>query len=304
MGLPDLALEAALARGQLRAGAQAALLSLGILGCSRPLAGYDLAAPSAVHELPDELAEVSALTDLDGTTVACLQDELGAVFHVDVVSGGVVEQHPFGPEGDYEGLTRVDDALWVLRSDGQLSALREVDGALTVVEEVRLDLEHGNLEGLCYDPFGEVLLVAAKDAPKGAKDRRRVFSVDPRDPTGEPRLVHSFSLAELIEAAEASGVQLPRRTTRKGKEKVALALRFSSIAVHPVTGELFLLSGVDRALVVIRREGTLVGMVFLDADLLPKPEGITFLPGGELVLASEGAGGPARLLSFRQASRP
>jgi hypothetical protein len=33
----------------------------------------------------------------------------------------------------------------------------------------------------------------------------------------------------------------------------------------------------------------------IDPELLPQPEGMTFLPDGRLVVASEGAGGRARL---------
>lgn len=66
-------------------------------------AAYDLTAPKATWPLPHELKEISALTDLDADTVACVQDEKGIVFDVDVRTGKVVRRRRFGPHGDYEG---------------------------------------------------------------------------------------------------------------------------------------------------------------------------------------------------------
>ena len=50
---------------------------------------YDLKHPSKRFTLPAELTEVSALTDIDANTVACLQDEEGAIYLVDLGTGKV-----------------------------------------------------------------------------------------------------------------------------------------------------------------------------------------------------------------------
>ena len=42
--------------------------------------GYDLKSPSKVLILPEILREVSGLTDIDATTIACVQDEKGIIF--------------------------------------------------------------------------------------------------------------------------------------------------------------------------------------------------------------------------------
>jgi hypothetical protein len=40
------------------------------------------------------------------------------------------------------------------------------------------------------------------------------------------------------------------------------------------------------------------------ANVLPQPEGLTFLPNGDLLVASEGRGGPPVVLRFAYASAP
>ncbi len=52
--------------------------------------------------------------------MACVQDERGIVFVYDIGSQKIVDEVRFGSKGDYEGLTKFDSKLFVLRSDGKL----------------------------------------------------------------------------------------------------------------------------------------------------------------------------------------
>jgi hypothetical protein len=144
--------------------------------------GYDLARPSASFDLPPALAEISALTDVDDHTVACVQDEHGVVYFVDLRRGAVTRSSRFGPDGDYEGLTRIGDDLWVLRSDGLVVQLVPHGDTFAVGKQLTLAIGHQDIEGLGYDPFQKHILVVPKDPPEGTKDARRqrfVFAVDP-----------------------------------------------------------------------------------------------------------------------------
>jgi uncharacterized protein YjiK len=108
-------------------------------------------------------------------------------------------------------------------------------------------------------------------------------------------------LDEVLAAASGLGVQVPTRQTDAGDERPFLRLFFSDIAVHPETGDFWLLSAKDRALLVVDREGRTKGLRFFSADELEQPEGAVFLPGGELVLASEGDHRPAVLRVYLRA---
>src|SRR5690606_37212141 len=62
----------------------------------------------------------------------------------------------------------------------------------------------------------------------------------------------------------------------------------SGLAVHPVTQEIYVLSSVRKAIVVLGADGSVTGAATLPEALLNQPEGLAFLPNGDLVLSSEG----------------
>ena len=152
---------------------------------------------------------------------------------------------------------------------------------------------HNNLEGLGYDEQAGRVLVSPKDITKGGpevRDRRVLYAFDPFSATHPVEEVLQLSLQDLMTQAKSLGIAIPMKRTDNGREVPALKLRYSSVAVHPSSGHFYLLSAVDRSLLVVDRAGDLVHLAWLDERLLPKPEGITFLANGDLVLSSEGKG--------------
>ncbi len=263
--------------------------------------GYDYAAPTRSFALPRDLTELSALTDVDAHTVAGVQDEQGIVFFIDVRTGRVTHRVPFGERGDYEGLTRVGPALWVLRSDGWLGEIAQEGSRFAIRREFTLRLAHQDFEGLGYDPQRKRLLVAPKDRPKGSKEdkaRRRVYLFDPQTGETEAAFALDTTLHRMRGDAMVRGLHLPEKTTKKGKTKTDLKLNFSSIALHPITGHLYALSATDDALFAFDREGQLVESHLFRGPGMQQVEGMTFLPSGDLVIASEGVKRPSQLQVF------
>lgn len=239
--------------------------------------------------LPPQLREVSGMAVADATTVVCVQDEAGALFFVDLTGRTAPRVEVFGPPGDYEGLAKVGDDWWVLRADGVLLRVVRRAGALAIVAEVSLPAGHGDWEGLAADPARGLLLAMPKDRAKdGGRHLRPIVAVDPvvGAVRGDAGLV--IDMRTLAEAAVARGIDLPTRTTPKGRQKLDLALACSELLVVPGSGDLLLLSAVDHALVRVDREGKLVGFRALDEGHLPQPEGLALLPDGRLLVASEG----------------
>lgn len=263
---------------------------------------FDLARPTRTFELPHELHELSAIAVLDQRTVACVQDEKGALFLFDLVLGKVVRELRFGDKGDYEGLARVGDDYYVLRSDGLLLHLAPDGKHLRQLAVIPLGLPLPESEGICPDAGGKRLWIAPKEfgkQPKEHRDDRPLFQFDltAQQSLPEPALVLSIAAVERM--ALQLGVDLPTRTTQKGKERVELELHFSDITVRPQTGELYLLSSVDHLLVVVSPTGAVRHVARLDDKLLPQPESVAFLPDGDLLLGSEGGEGKARLCRYR-----
>lgn len=254
---------------------------------------YDMRHPAKVFELPGLLTEVSALTDLDDHTIACVHDEAANIYFISTESGVIMDSAAFAGPADMEGLTRVGGEFYALRSDGLIYHLGDRASGLVLRDTFRLDIPNKNIEGLGYDERSGLVLISPKDLMKGSKegrDERVIYALDPNKPDHEASVVLRLSVEDLVEQAARKGINTPIRRKDNGQEVSALKLRYSSVAVHPTMDHFYLLSAADQTLLVVDRQGRLIDLVQLDEQLLPKPEGITFLPNGDMWLSSEGKG--------------
>jgi len=263
--------------------------------------GYTFARPTQVDKLPRVLDEASGLTDVSTTEVALVQDEKGIIFIYDLRKRSVVQEVRFGPSGDYEGLTRRANTMFVLRSDGTVF---EVQNWRTKpkVQVRKLALPTSDNEGLAFDPVHRRILIAPKSKwqkGKAGKYVRPIFSFDPEDARLNSSPHSVLDLETLIEFAELHDRELPTKETKKGQEQLALRFMPASLAVHPNTHELFMISAIDRVLASFDARGRATGYHRLDPELFPQAEGISFLDDATLVVVSEAAGERAKLVQFR-----
>ena len=74
----------------------------------------------------------------------------------------------------------------------------------------------------------------------------------------------------------------------------------SGIAIHPITKELYIISSVNKALVVAGQDGKIKDAYQLDPAVFKQPEGITFTPWGDLLISNEAAEvGSPNILIFK-----
>jgi len=66
-----------------------------------------------------------------------------------------------------------------------------------------------------------------------------------------------------------------------------IQLNPSALAIHPLTGDWYILSATNRLLAVYN-QGALKAVYPLPAEVYYKPEGMAFCPNGDLYLSSEG----------------
>ncbi|MBO0934615.1 SdiA-regulated domain-containing protein [Fibrella aquatilis] len=247
---------------------------------------YDLANPTQSQKLPADLREISGLSYYKPGRLACVQDEVGMVYIYDLKKQAVVDNHVFGPKGDFEGVEYVDKTLYALRSDGELYAFEHEDGngikilgGSPETRHIKIDLPGKNdMEGLGYDPQLDALLLATKDGPN--TDDKTIYFYSLKNKT----LFQGFILKQANIAAF-------------GESKKPF--KPSGIAVHPKTHDYYLLSAASHQLLVCTMQGKVKSVVKLDKDLLSQPEGICFLPDGTLYLSSEGDGKKGILLEFK-----
>jgi len=268
-------------------------------GARTEISGYNYASPESSVFLPGVLREVSGIAWVGDEIIACVQDEAGIVFFYDLASQKIIRQLDFGPPGDYEGLARSADTLWVLKSNGHLFEIKGFSSDDPQVFEYETGVPSKDSEGLCCDSVNNRLLIASKASTgKGdlTRDERYVFAFDPVTKNLSSGPAFSFDVERITEFADSNNIKLPLKGKKKGPPVPYLKFQTSAIGIHPFSKDLYLISAEDYLLMVFRMDGTIKQMVKLNPALYNQPEGITFFPGGDLLISNEGPGkGPGSL---------
>jgi len=244
---------------------------------------YDLDNPVEIFKLPHELDEISGISYSGEDTLACIQDEGGIIYIFDLSQGEVVERYRFGKGRDYEDLAVVNESAYVLQSNGhifQVMNFREKDPVVRKLKALPLSSKN-NTEGLAFDHKSNSLLIVCK----GFQELKGKHV----DLSGE-NAVYEFDLK--------------RRTLSVRLVYPALAggslFQPSAIAVHPISGHIYILSSVSRRLWIVDHKGKVIAERRLNRKMFKQPEGICFHPGGDLFISNESRGrGRARILRFK-----
>lgn len=287
------------------------VLTLFLLGCgatftnNEKITGYNLSAPEKTLILPDTLREVSGLTNIDSSTFACIQDENGILFIYDAINNQLKKQYTFNIDGDYEGITRVDQTIYVLRSDGTLFEILNYTSDNFKLTSYATGIPANNNEGLCYDKDNNRLLVACKGKiGKGPefKDKRVIYGFDLQTKTLTKEPVFDFDLQVIKQFAIKNKLNLPTKTRKKkGEPTTEPFIKFgtSAICIHPLTKKLFLLSASDHLLFIFSMNGDIEHIEQLNPTMYNKAEGITFYENGDMLITNEGQDKKPTLLYFK-----
>lgn len=252
---------------------------------------YNLQAPSLVLSLKDpELKEISGLSPTENPGVyLAIADERGAVFFVDLQQDGAVTRRVlFREKGDFEGVEMVGNAIWAAKSNGDMFEISAwEDGSAPSVAEYKTPLKkHNDIEGLAYDHTRNALLLACKENPDSLYPRQ-IFAFNLKSKTLDPTAVYTINPEEV------------NRLVPYGEVEKHDYFSPSGLAVHPVTGDIYLISTALKRLVVLDyKTGKIKFARRLDKKILPQPEGISFDQQGNLLLSSEGKQGEGLILKF------
>ncbi|GGK57547.1 hypothetical protein GCM10011405_02070 [Rufibacter glacialis] len=227
-------------------------------------------------DVPEILREVSGIAYLDNGKFACVQDEAGVIFLYDTQKQQIERQITFGAAGDYEGIALVGNTAYIMRSDGKLFEVTNIHSPKNEIKEYATPLtEAHNVEGLGYDAKNNRLLVAIKGEEAGAPAYKGVYAFDLASKKLSDQPVFKLNLNDPL---------LPQ-TEKKDLSKV---WQPSEIAVHPVTGEIYLTEGANPQLFILNPDGSIKARHKLSDAAFYKPEGIAFSPEGELYISNEG----------------
>lgn len=239
-------------------------------------------------EMPKQLLEISGLSSIDDTRFACVQDEQGTIFIYNIASSSVEKEIPFGGVGDYEGLAVVNETVWVLRADGKLFEVNNINAAKPSVKEYSTHLTiKQDSEGLCYDKKNNRLLIAIKGAELDTEDYKGIYAFDlsSKKMAQQP----AFKIDLLNEAFETNG---------SGKKKKG-SINPSGITIHPVNGDMYITDGRNSKLLITDAAGTIKKLYQLNTSEFAQPEGIAFNAAGDLFISNEGTKQPGNILQVK-----
>lgn len=243
---------------------------------SSPESGKDVVKITRSWSLPAVLREVSGIDYLDSSHMVCIQDQIGSIFIYNITSGTLESEIPFGPPGDYEAVAVVKDVVYVACADGRLYEIANYNSGKPVVKEYGTHLSvRQNIKGLSYDPKNKILLVAIKGNEEGNGLYKGIYSFDLQTKKMAIKPVIKIDLQDPVFAKGQS----------KKKQSV---LQPSEIAVHPLTGDIYITDATRPQLLILDKSGNIKGLYPLNKVDFYQPEGMTFSPTGECYISNAG----------------
>lgn len=249
--------------------------------------GYDLNNP-VKYNMPDALTEISGIAFNQGNpdTLYAEQDEDGLLFYFPL-GANEINQLKFGKSGDYEDIAISNNWIIMLRSDGTLFTfpLKNLkNGETSSIKQDDL-LPQGEYEGMYADEAGQSVFVLCKHC-----------SVDKASKTAT---VFNFRLSEdgSLKNAGQSSIDVRKIAELAGLDKISF--HPSALAKNPQTNEWYILSSVNK-LLVIADPGWNVKAVFpLNPAIFHQPEGMAFDKNNTLYISNEGDKfAPGNVLKF------
>lgn len=271
---------------------------------NKDISGYNLSKPDGIIVLPDTLREISGITGIDSEHVGCVQDENGVIFIYNLEQKKLINQFSFNIDGDYEGITRVGETLYILRSDGTLYEISNFRNSAFKVITFQSKIPANDNEGLCYDAENNRLLIASKGKiAKGSehKDKRVIYGFDLKTKRFIDKPIFNFSVEEVQKYVTKHNIPVRTKTVKKkGQVSTEPFVKFmtSAIAIHPESKKLYLLSADDYLFFIFNMKGEIDHIEQLDPSIFNKAEGITFLENNEMLITNEGQNDNATLLRF------
>ncbi len=264
---------------------------------------YDLSRPDTCHLLPDALREISGLSWCPDT-LWTHNDEQGILFCLSANDASLLDTIHFHKHGDYEGIEKVGATVWVVKSNGTLYA---VDLRTRTKRKYATALgEAQDVEGLAYDSAHHRLLLACKgSAGEGFSPFERAiyaFDLDARELQSRPLHLINQQAVDAWLGAQPAGEWRDKLMEAFAKTDDHLRFQPSALAVHPLTGDLWVVSSPGKLLAILSPDGKIRHIARLDKRLLPQPEGIAFAADGTLFLASEGRDGQGKICRFHPLS--
>jgi len=236
---------------------------------------FDMSSPEKFN-MPESLFEISGITFNNGNsdTVYAIQDEEGKLFRLGWKNNRQLHTK-FAKKGDYEDVAILKDYAVVLKSNGFLYTMPLSESVFKKSEQTKewkKMLPKGEYEGMYADNVNEDLYIICKNCPQD--DSKNSVTGYILNPFRDSSSITSFSI-QVDEIKAITG-------------KVSRGFRPSGIARNPKTGDWYILSAVNKLLVVADKNWKVKGAFPLSGNVFVQPEGIAFDKAGNLYISNEG----------------
>ncbi len=244
--------------------------------------GYDLSKPTVV-DLPLELDEISGLSYYaKDKAVFAISDEKGQLYKITPFPALQIRHWKFSSKADFEDIVLHDSSFYILQSRGIMTVVNFFDKDTISANDVPFPY-NGKMEfeSLFYNPSINKLELLCKNCDEDKKKEVTIFTFDPQTNLFED----SAKILDVSAVFDKMGDK-------------SFHLRASGAAIHPLTGDMYLISAINKLLLVFDRTNNLKSFHRL-SGLFKQPEGITFSDNGTLIISNEAADvGSANLLLF------
>ena len=252
-----------------------------VIGCKtsakeeQTVKNYKLDQPDKFF-MPESLLEISGITFYKGKsdTVYAIQDEQGRFFRI---PWGVKKQMnaKFGKQGDYEDVAIVNEKVVILKSNGSFFIFPFADAIYEEIDSVRewkRLLPEGEYEGMYGDEATRSLYVICKNC---AEDNSKNSVSGYIYQVGDSVYQTGTFMIDVNEIKAFTG-------------KVKRGFRPSAIAKNPVTSDWYIISAVNKLLVVTDSKWKIKEACLLNGNMFNQPEGLAFDEKGNMYISNEG----------------
>lgn len=219
------------------------------------------------------LNEISGIVySKDRNALLAVDDEQGKIFNIDLAGNAGYTFSKFAPNDDYEDLAYTGKEWFVLKSNGELYLAKNIFTDSATYQKFPFPEKGNEFEGLYYDdPSNSLWLLCKSCATDNDKSAVSIYAFDVA--------ARQFKLGAVWQI-----------DVNKIKEQLSLkqlSFRPSAIGLHPLQNQLYILSGVNKILLILDSERNVQSSYELDPSLFKQAEGITFSGNGDMYISNE-----------------
>jgi len=234
--------------------------------------GYDINKPEKI-KVKEVLDEISGIVyDKNNNAIVAVDDEQGRLFRINLASTFEYKLSKFGSNGDYEDLAYTGNEWYVLKSNGDIYLMKNIFTDSASHEKFSYPEKGNEFEGLYFDKASNCLWLLCKSCATD-NDKKSVS-------------LYAFDIA----TKQFKHEPVLQIDVKQIEEKLAIkdiSFKPSAIAMQPLQKQLYILSGVNKMLVVADSSGSAISAYKLNPSYFRQAEGITFSDNGDMYISNE-----------------